>query len=119
MYDGNRKELVPFASASNCKFCSMMTGMSTASWVSTRSLIGLSEAVLNPKHGDCQVFSIRTVERSAGPHCRNPGFHGPQPALLSRADSAEQSEISVNADNVYLLSQCCFLQGTYLLCAIQ
>lgn len=119
MYDGNRKELVPFASASNCKFCSVTTGTSTASWVSVLSLIGLSEAVLNPKRGDCKVFSIRTVERSAGPHGGNPGFHGPQPASLSRADSAEHSEISVNADNVYLLSQCCFLQGTYLLCAIQ
>lgn len=46
--DWNRKELVPFTSASNCKFCPVMTGIigcrKEASWVSTPSLIGLWEA---------------------------------------------------------------------------
>lgn len=120
MYDWNRKEMVPFASASDCKFCPVMTGASTASWVSTPSLTGLSETLLNPKHGECKgFFFICTVKVSAGPHRWNPGFCGPQPALLKRAGSAEHSQIPVKADNIYLLSQCCFLQGTHLLCTIQ
>lgn len=121
MYDWNTKELVPIASASNCKFCPVTTGMSTASWVSTLSLIGLSEAVLYPKHDHCKGFFFPSAQSRGlqGPTARSPGFRGPQPALLNRADSSEHSEMSVNAGNVYLLSQCCFLQGTYLLRAIQ
>lgn len=56
MYDWNRKEMVPFASASNRKFYPVMTGASTASWVSALSLTGLSETLLDPKHGESKGF---------------------------------------------------------------
>lgn len=62
--DWNRKELIPFTSASNCKFCPVMTG--TRRDRGCLSLTGLWEAALNPKHGDCKVFSFHTVGRCAG-----------------------------------------------------
>lgn len=78
-----------------------------------------SDWTLRSKHGDCKVFSIHTVKRSAGtPSC---GILVPEaPSLGCWAGLALQStQKRVGADNAYLPLQCCFLQGTHLLCAIQ